>query len=156
MGEWICLANPSFSRIFGFLITWQDPLPLSSSSTASREFLSQFSTCSGWRWLEMGGKILVLLKEFHENFSDTTACRKLSHSSVMQNDVFMQREGLNSWSWSTFYDTGPTLKHHWINVSFLPPDPAASQTANWTTFSQHWLNVSWLRPYIMTLSPTIT
>ena len=31
-------------------------LPLSSSSTTSRELLSQFSTCSGWRWLEVGGK----------------------------------------------------------------------------------------------------
>ena len=28
-------------------------LPLSSSSTTSRELLSQFSTCSGWRWFEV-------------------------------------------------------------------------------------------------------
>ena len=28
-------------------------LPLSSSSTTSRELLSQFSTCSGWRWLDV-------------------------------------------------------------------------------------------------------
>ena len=27
--------------------------PLSSSSTTSRELLSQFSTCSGWRWLDV-------------------------------------------------------------------------------------------------------
>ena len=37
-----------------------DPLGLNllllSSSTTSKEFLSQFSTCSGWRWLEMGKK----------------------------------------------------------------------------------------------------
>ena len=26
------------------------------SSTTSRELLPQFSTCSGWRWLEVGGK----------------------------------------------------------------------------------------------------
>ena len=31
-------------------------LPFSSSSTTSRELLSQFSTCSGWRWLQVGGK----------------------------------------------------------------------------------------------------
>ena len=31
-------------------------LPLSPSSTTSRESLSQFSTCSGWRWLEVGEK----------------------------------------------------------------------------------------------------
>ena len=28
-------------------------LPLSSSSTTSRELLSQFSTCSGWRWFDV-------------------------------------------------------------------------------------------------------
>ena len=31
-------------------------LPLSSSSTTSRELLSQFSTCSEWKWLEVGEK----------------------------------------------------------------------------------------------------
>ena len=42
--------------------------PLSSSSTTSRELLSQFSTCSGWRWLEEGGrgrKLLII--QFHQN-----------------------------------------------------------------------------------------
>ena len=29
---------------------------LSSSSTTSRELLSQFSTCSGWKWFEEGGQ----------------------------------------------------------------------------------------------------
>ena len=41
--------------------------------------------------LEVGDKwknILLLLKQFHENFSfKTTRCRKLSHSSEMQNDA---------------------------------------------------------------------
>ena len=32
-------------------------LSLSSSSTTSRELLSQFSTCSEWRWLEVGEKV---------------------------------------------------------------------------------------------------
>ena len=30
---------------------------MSSSSTTSRELLSQFSTCSGWRWFEVGETI---------------------------------------------------------------------------------------------------
>ena len=51
-------------------------LPLSSSSTTSRELLSQFSTCSRWRWLEVGDKwknILLFLKLFYENFRSKTA-----------------------------------------------------------------------------------
>ena len=32
-------------------------LTLSPSSTTSRELLPQFSTCSGWRWLEVGDKL---------------------------------------------------------------------------------------------------
>ena len=32
-------------------------LPLSSSSTTSRELLSQFSACSGWRWFYVGEKV---------------------------------------------------------------------------------------------------
>ena len=50
-------------------------LPLPSSSTTSRELLSQFSTCSGWRWLEVGGKwknILLFLKRLRENFRPKT------------------------------------------------------------------------------------
>ena len=46
-------------------------LPLSSSSTTSRKLLSQFSTCSEWRWLGVGGKwkkILLSIKQFHEIF----------------------------------------------------------------------------------------
>ena len=36
---------------------------------------SQFLTCSGWRWLEVGDKwknILLILKQFHENFRSKT------------------------------------------------------------------------------------
>ena len=32
-------------------------LPYSSSYTTSRELLSQFSTCSGWRWFDVGDKL---------------------------------------------------------------------------------------------------
>ena len=50
-------------------------LPLSSSSTTSRELLSQFPTCSGWKWLKVGDKcknILLFLKQFHENCCSKT------------------------------------------------------------------------------------
>ena len=54
-------------------------LPVSSSSTTSRELLSQFSTCSWWSWLEVDGKwkkILILLKQF--NF-EPLGCRELNN-----------------------------------------------------------------------------
>ena len=35
-------------------------LPLSFSSTTSRKLLSQSSTCSGWRWPEVGDKLKKL------------------------------------------------------------------------------------------------
>ena len=48
--------------------------------------------------LEVGDKwknILLLLKQFHENFSSkTTRCRKMSHSSEMQNDASWGLKGL--------------------------------------------------------------
>ena len=36
-------------------------LPLSFSASTSRELLSQFSTCIGWKWLEVGGVLGWLL-----------------------------------------------------------------------------------------------
>ena len=61
-------------------------LPLSPSSTTSRELLLQFSTSSGWRWLKVGDKwwkmILLLLKQFDKNVcSKRPRCSLLSHSS---------------------------------------------------------------------------
>ena len=38
------------------------------SSTTSRELLPQFSTCSGWRWCEVGENCHVLVNQLHENF----------------------------------------------------------------------------------------
>ena len=53
-------------------------LPLSSSSSTSRELLSQFPTCSGWRCFEVGGNYHVLVNQFHGNFhSKTLGCRKI-------------------------------------------------------------------------------
>ena len=47
-------------------------LALSSSSTTSSELLSQFSTCSGWRWLKWVAygkkKKFLLFKQFQEFF----------------------------------------------------------------------------------------
>ena len=42
---------------FYFILTLSGlSLPLSSSTTTSRELLPQFSTCSGWRWFDVGEK----------------------------------------------------------------------------------------------------
>ena len=49
-------------------------LPLSSSSTTSRELLSQFSTCSGWIWLEVGEKV-----------------KKIAFSAIFLMDIFLLR-----------------------------------------------------------------
>ena len=74
-----------------------NPFKPESSSTTSRELLSQFSTCSGWRWLEVGGKWkknLLLSKQFHENCHyKTLGLEKFSHSAEKQNYALM-REGL--------------------------------------------------------------
>ena len=62
--------------VCSFCFFWSLNLPLSSSSTTSRELLSQLSTCSEWRWLEVGGKwkkYIVFIKtdtwtfSFHTN-----------------------------------------------------------------------------------------
>ena len=72
--------------------------PLSSSFTISRELLSQFSTCSGWRWLEVGRKWRkknVFIKQFHKILIlKPISFRILSYYSDMQNGALMLREGL--------------------------------------------------------------
>ena len=76
-------------------------LPLTFSilnlpSTTSRELLSQFSTCSGWRWLEVGDKwknILLFLKPSLKIFvPKPLGFAKLSHFSAMQDDALMHSE----------------------------------------------------------------
>ena len=53
-------------------------LPLSSSSTTSRELLAQFSTCSEWRWLEVGETLPCIGKPVSWNFQyKTSSCRKI-------------------------------------------------------------------------------
>ena len=61
------------------------------------ELLSQFSTVEedGLMWLANGKKLSLLLKQFRENVRfKTPRCRKLGHSSEMQNAALMHREGL--------------------------------------------------------------
>ena len=48
-------------------------------------------TYSGW---QMKKNVLLLFKQFHENFrSQTPRCKKLGHFSEMKNDALMHREG---------------------------------------------------------------
>ena len=43
-------------------------LHLSSSSTTSRELLSQFATCSGWKWFEVGEKLKKIVMYWYDSF----------------------------------------------------------------------------------------
>ena len=52
----------SFAYTAAFLPLSGLSLPLSSSSTKSRELLPQFSTCSGWRWFDVVSKTLCCRK----------------------------------------------------------------------------------------------
>ena len=58
--------------------TFNPDFTLSSSSTTSRELLSQFSTCSGWRWFEVGEKLKKIIMywwaSFMEIFRDVRWC----------------------------------------------------------------------------------
>ena len=66
----VCLSNDVTTRdrvdgvtyyISRIILLWVNPFKpdftLSSSSTTSRELLSQFSTCSGWRWFNVVKKL---------------------------------------------------------------------------------------------------
>ena len=51
------------------------------------DFLVDENDLNGGKKIEM----VLLLNQFHENFrSETPRCRKLGHSSEIQNDVLMQ------------------------------------------------------------------
>ena len=52
-------------------------LPLSSSSTTSRELLSQFSTCSGWRWFDVGDKLKKTTVYSKNNFFEICLLKPL-------------------------------------------------------------------------------
>ena len=82
-----CWSESKFSIKRCCLILSSLKLPLSSSSTTSRDLIS---ICSGWRWLEVGGKrkkISLLLKKSSMKIillQTIIACRKWSHSSERQ------------------------------------------------------------------------
>ena len=53
----ICQISHKLSQRNGFVLTLSSlNLPVSPSSAANRELLSQFTTCSGWRWLKVVDK----------------------------------------------------------------------------------------------------
>ena len=74
-------------------------LPLPSSSTTSREYCCRnprlVADEDDFKWGANEEKISLLLKQSHENVtSKNPRRRKLGHSSEMQNDSLMHREGL--------------------------------------------------------------
>ena len=73
--------------------------------------------CSGWRWRKMGckrRKILVLLKQFHENYHcKPPGSRKLGHLQRYANNALMHREGLevnNKITWSCPFLAHPVFR----------------------------------------------
>ena len=116
-------------------------LQLSSSSTTSRELLSQFSTRSVWKWIQMGGKRkkdTVINDQFHENFRsiitrvqeiksffwDTKWCFNASWelkgliNDGPQSKRLAQHYPANMTHWPNV-DGGPTVAQHWVDVSCL-------------------------------------
>ena len=80
--EYNIMDNPLIVLILSSLnLQW------SSSSTTSRELLSQFSSCSGWRWFWVGGKIKennhVSVNQLYGSFKKTLVVEKLSQFSGM-------------------------------------------------------------------------
>ena len=71
-------------------------LPLSSSSTTSRELLSQFSTCSGWRWFDVVWKLKKIAMYWWNSFMEIfilepSVVRKLTLFSGMWKYALMHR-----------------------------------------------------------------
>ena len=76
-------------------------LPLSSSSTTSRELLPQFLTCSGRRWYEVGENFWKIAMYWSMSFMEIFILKplvigKLSLFSVMWNDALIHRESLKN------------------------------------------------------------
>ena len=59
-----------FANYFSALTLLSCNLPLSSPSTNSRQLLSQFSACSGWRWLDVGEKIIKIAMYWWTTFME--------------------------------------------------------------------------------------
>ena len=74
-------------------------LPLSSSSTTSHELLSQFLTCSEWKWFGVSEKLKKIIMYWQISFMEIVIKKplvvwKIILFSGMQNDALMHREGL--------------------------------------------------------------
>ena len=101
-------------------------LPLSSSSTTSRELLSQFSSCSGWRWFDVVKKLKKIAMYWSTSYMIIFVLKplvvgKLSLFSGMWKDALMHRGGLKGWThisfpiaviWSAYWLTLSTLTIH--------------------------------------------
>ena len=82
---------------------------LSSSSTTSRELLSQFSTCSGWRWFDGGEKLEKIRSVFRDVkwcFNPLILHDALEHhfTSLKAHLIFLQQRVLERkfpWNWFT-------------------------------------------------------
>ena len=57
-------------------------LPLSSSSSTSRELLSQFSTWSGWRWFDVGDKLKKIIMYTKNNFIEICLLKTLAVKKI--------------------------------------------------------------------------
>ena len=108
--SWISLSRPRTSsgwKLLTFMYSLTPStlnLPLSSSSTTSRELLSQFSTCSGWRWFGEGAKLKKIAMYWSISFMEISFLKrlvigKLSLFSGIWNDALMHREGLKGNKW---------------------------------------------------------
>ena len=119
-------------------------LPLSSSSTTSSELLSQFSTCSGWRWFDVVTENCnVLVNKFHGNFrSKTPSYRKIKSVSRDVKWCFNAWWGVNPLTAKLF-----NLNFHPIEVVSCWLDPQLQVSENYseltkwrsTVFKSCWL-----------------
>ena len=58
------------TKLFQRFNTFKPEFTIVISSTTSRELLSQFSTCSGWRWLEVSEKLEEIAMYWQTSFME--------------------------------------------------------------------------------------
>ena len=114
--------------------------PLSSSSTTSRELLSQFLTCSGWRWFDVGEKVKKNAMYWWASFVDFFVLKplvvgKLGLFSRMYYDALMHREVL------TLYPPNYSIAI-FTHLKLCLAD--AIHNFKWVTIMQIWQNRSQL------------
>ena len=109
----VCYYGPVFLCVFSLLIYKKERRWYITLSYWNFHLLQAANCCRNsciivdeddLKWVENGKKLSLLLKQLRENCrSISPMCRKLSHSSELQNYAFMHREGLTLSVW------GPTL-----------------------------------------------